>query len=70
MSDLAGLWKRSLTCSVRCRSEEMLFSFLEAYLDRMEGAIAVQVWSTLLTFVREFLSNISTSRPYIFSCLR
>lgn len=52
------------------RPEDVLFAFLEAYLDRMEGAIAVQVWSTCLTFVRDFLSNISTSRPYIFSCLR
>lgn len=52
------------------RADDVFFAFLEAYLDRMEGAIAVQVWSVCLSFVRDFLSNISSGRPYIFSCLR
>ena len=52
------------------RSDEALFAFLEAYIDRMDGAAAVQIWSVYLNFVREWLGNLSTSRPYIFSCLR
>ncbi|KDE03256.1 hypothetical protein MVLG_06250 [Microbotryum lychnidis-dioicae p1A1 Lamole] len=51
-------------------SDELLFAFLEAYLDRLDGAISMQVWSTCLGLVRDCLSNISTSRPHIFACLR
>ncbi|SCV67868.1 BQ2448_5479 [Microbotryum intermedium] len=51
-------------------SDELLFAFLEAYLDRLDGAMSMQVWSTCLGFVRDCLSNISTSRPHIFACLR
>ncbi|SCZ93044.1 BZ3500_MvSof-1268-A1-R1_Chr6-2g08425 [Microbotryum saponariae] len=51
-------------------SDELLFAFLEAYLDRLDGAMSMQVWSTCLGLVRDCLSNISTSRPHIFACLR
>lgn len=51
-------------------SDDLLFAFLEAYLDRLDGAMSMQVWSTCLGFVRDCLGNISTSRPHIFACLR
>lgn len=54
----------------RRRSDDVAFAFFESYLDRVDGAMAVQVWSACLTFVRDFLGNMSTSKPYIFACLR
>lgn len=48
----------------------MTFAFLETCIDRMEGSSAVLVWSVLLAFVRELLSNNSTAKPHIFAGLR
>ncbi|GAA5963888.1 hypothetical protein JCM21900_003967 [Sporobolomyces salmonicolor] len=50
--------------------DDVAFAFLEAYIDRIEGPMAVQVWSTALTFVREVLGNLSANRPLIFPSLR
>jgi hypothetical protein len=52
------------------RTEGMLFSFLEAYLQRLEGPISVQVWSPALSFVRDFLANPSAHRQHVFPSLR
>ncbi|GAA5831398.1 hypothetical protein JCM3766R1_001734 [Sporobolomyces carnicolor] len=51
-------------------SNETAFAFLEVYLDRLEGSLAVQVWAPLLAFGREVLSNTSTNRPLVFPSLR
>ncbi|GAA5884793.1 hypothetical protein JCM16303_007269 [Sporobolomyces ruberrimus] len=51
-------------------SNEEAFAFLEAYLSRLEGSLAVQVWSAFLAFVREVLSNTSTNRALVFPSLR
>ncbi|GAA5992102.1 hypothetical protein JCM5350_006348 [Sporobolomyces pararoseus] len=51
-------------------SNEDAFAFLETYLDRLEGSLAVQVWTPFLAFVREVLSNTSTNRPLVFPTLR
>ncbi|BGP14202.1 hypothetical protein JCM10213v2_002145 [Rhodosporidiobolus nylandii] len=51
-------------------SEAVGFAFYEAYLERLEGAMAVQVWSTTLTFAREVLNNVSLHRPLVFPTLR
>ncbi|KAM0754971.1 hypothetical protein T439DRAFT_284317 [Meredithblackwellia eburnea MCA 4105] len=51
-------------------SDDTFFAFFESYLDRIEGAIAVQVWSVCLTFFRDLLGNMSNSKPYIFAALR
>lgn len=61
---------RALLIHFLLRSDEITFQFFETYLDRMDGPTAVAVWSVCLTFVREFLGTISTSRPFIFYCLR
>jgi len=58
------------TRSPYAASDELLFAFLECYLDRLDGPLAVQVWAVTLGFVRELLGNLSTSRPLIFSALR
>ncbi|GAA6058598.1 hypothetical protein JCM10212_004009 [Sporobolomyces blumeae] len=51
-------------------SSDTAFAFLEAYLDRLEGPMAVQVWGVLLSFVREVLNNLSTNRQLVFQSLR
>ncbi|GAA6052531.1 hypothetical protein JCM3770_003812, partial [Rhodotorula araucariae] len=51
-------------------SEDVAFAFLEAYVDRMEGPHAVQVWSTVLGFTRDVLSNQSSNRSLVFPTLR
>lgn len=48
----------------------MTFEFLEAYIERMEGSFAVQVWSALLGFTRDILSNQSSNRALVFPTLR
>ncbi|KAK4051842.1 hypothetical protein OIV83_002547 [Microbotryomycetes sp. JL201] len=50
-------------------SENQLFAFLEHYLERLDGASAVQVWTTCLTFVRECLAA-SSAKVWHFFCLR
>ncbi|GAA5834665.1 hypothetical protein JCM9279_007075 [Rhodotorula babjevae] len=49
---------------------ETTFDFLEAYIERMEGAIAVQVSSALLGFTRDVLSSQTSSRALVFPTLR
>ncbi|GAA5936298.1 Dop1p [Sporobolomyces koalae] len=51
-------------------SNDATFAFLETYLDRLEGPMAVQVWSTLLTYVRDILGSSSTNRDFVFPSLR
>ncbi|GEM07562.1 cellular morphogenesis-related protein [Rhodotorula toruloides] len=51
-------------------SEDTAFGFLETYIARMEGLMAVQVWSTTLAFVRDVLANQSTHRSLLFPTLR
>ncbi|KAK4333987.1 Protein dopey [Rhodotorula toruloides] len=51
-------------------SEDTAFGFLETYIGRMEGLMAVQVWSTALAFVRDVLANQSTHRSLLFPTLR
>ncbi|BGP31712.1 hypothetical protein JCM10296v2_003486 [Rhodotorula toruloides] len=51
-------------------SEDTAFGFLETYIGRMEGLMAVQVWSTMLAFVRDVLANQSTHRSVMFPTLR
>ncbi|GAA6000168.1 hypothetical protein JCM10207_007887 [Rhodosporidiobolus poonsookiae] len=51
-------------------SDAVTIAFFEAYVERLEGAMAVQVWSTTLSLVREVLSNPSANRPLVFPILR
>ncbi|KAG0147859.1 hypothetical protein CROQUDRAFT_42250 [Cronartium quercuum f. sp. fusiforme G11] len=51
-------------------SEGVLFAFLEAYLSRLEGPIAVQIWSTSLNFARDVLANPTTTKGQMFPTLK
>ncbi|GAA5902657.1 hypothetical protein JCM8208_007031 [Rhodotorula glutinis] len=51
-------------------SQEVTFDFLEAYIERMDGAIAVQVWSAVLGFTRDVLGNQTSNRALVFPTLR
>ncbi|GAA5921263.1 hypothetical protein JCM3775_002966 [Rhodotorula graminis] len=51
-------------------TEDVTFDFLEAYVERLEGAVAVQVWSAVLGFTRDVLSNQTSNRALVFPTLR
>ncbi|KAG2022683.1 hypothetical protein CC2G_000411 [Coprinopsis cinerea AmutBmut pab1-1] len=51
-------------------TEAVLFQFLEQYLTRLEGPLAVQVWPRYLQLVKELSSGIKEYKPYHFPALR
>lgn len=50
--------------------EGVLFAFLEAYLSRLEGPIAVQIWTISLTFARDVLANPTMTKGQMFPTLK
>lgn len=46
------------------------FEFLEAYINRQEGAVAVQIWSSFLNFSKEFISTPTIHKYRLFPTLR
>ncbi|GAA5872796.1 hypothetical protein JCM8547_005705, partial [Rhodosporidiobolus lusitaniae] len=56
--------------SPHAATDAVAFDFLEEYSRRLESAMAVQVWSTFLSFSREVLSNSSVNRVTVFPTLR
>ncbi|KAF9566957.1 hypothetical protein CPC08DRAFT_758587 [Agrocybe pediades] len=51
-------------------TDTILFKFLEQYLSRLEGPIAIQVWSRYIALVKEILNASRDFKPYNFSALR
>ncbi|CAD6893213.1 unnamed protein product [Tilletia laevis] len=51
-------------------SDAVLFQFLEIYLARLEGLIAVQVWPVVIVLVKDLLNAATSNRSAIFPCLR
>ncbi|GAA6042706.1 hypothetical protein JCM8097_003757 [Rhodosporidiobolus ruineniae] len=51
-------------------SDAVIFTFLEAYIERLDGAMAVQVWAATLTFARDVLGTNALHRSLIFPTLR
>ncbi|KAJ3545543.1 hypothetical protein NM688_g5613 [Phlebia brevispora] len=51
-------------------SDITLFDFLEQYLRRLEGPVAVQVWSRFQQLTKEFVSILKEFRPQAYSTLR
>ncbi|KAE8270920.1 hypothetical protein A4X09_0g1426 [Tilletia walkeri] len=51
-------------------SDAVLFQFLEIYLARLEGPIAVQVWPVVIVLVKDLLNAATSNRSAIFPCLR
>jgi hypothetical protein len=52
------------------RSEWVLFSFLEHYLGRLEGPVAVQVWPRFMLLAKEISTISRDSRPQAYATLR
>lgn len=57
-----------LTCT--SSSETVLFQFLELYISRLEGPIAVQVWNPSLTFCRDVIGNPTSTKGQVFPTLK
>jgi hypothetical protein len=52
------------------RSENVLFSFLESYISRLEGPIAVQMWNSSWSFARDVLANSTVNKNQLFPTLK
>jgi hypothetical protein len=52
------------------RSENVLFSFLESYISRLEGPIAVQMWNSSWNFARDVLTNSAVNKNQLFPTLK
>ena len=48
----------------------MLFEFLEQYLGRLEGPLAVQVWGRCLQFFKDLLATFREFKLQVFHGLR
>lgn len=51
-------------------SDTAIFTFLEEYLRRLEGPIAIQVWNRYLVLAKEIASNVHGYKRQVFPCLR
>ncbi|KAI0361079.1 hypothetical protein OH77DRAFT_1391372 [Trametes cingulata] len=47
-----------------------LFDFLEQYMKRLEGPLALQVWSRFLQLVKDLLATLRDFRPQAFAALK
>lgn len=58
--------------SISDASSPALLAFLEAYIGRLEGPIAIQVWNTLFSYSRDVLSQSSSpnAKAQLFPVLR
>lgn len=52
------------------RSDSVLFEFLEQYLQRLEGPLAVQVWGRFLQLSKEIAGSAREFKPQYFPVLR
>lgn len=59
-----------LTCSQDFRTESTLFKFLEQYLRRLEGPLAIQVWARYNQLIKDLLSASRDFKLYHFAALR
>ncbi|KAK0550035.1 hypothetical protein OC845_002839 [Tilletia horrida] len=50
-------------------SEAVLFQFLDTYLGRLDGPVAVQVWPVVIVLVKDLLTSASSNRSAMFPCL-
>ncbi|KAK4687443.1 hypothetical protein P7C73_g2673, partial [Tremellales sp. Uapishka_1] len=64
--------KSSRSSSSESRFDPSLLGFLEAYISRLEGPIAVQIWSTMYTFAKDNLNaaGIPAARSSMYPILR
>lgn len=66
----AGTEKGRAIASTCFLSENVLFTFLESYISRLEGPIAVQMWSSSLNFARDVLASSTVNKNQIFPTLK
>lgn len=52
------------------RSDGTLFKFLEQYLSRLEGPLALQVWGRFMQLAKDVASNIREFRAQVYLTLR
>lgn len=50
--------------------ELVRFEFLEAYVSRLDGPVAVQIWPSFLTFVKDFIHSPAPHKYRLFPSLR
>jgi hypothetical protein len=55
---------------ISCRTDYVLFVFLEDYFGRLEGPIAMQVWGRFVTLAKEIAGNVYGFKLQVFPCLR
>jgi len=58
------------TFLIFCRTDYVLFVFLEDYFGRLEGPIGMQVWGRFVTLAKEIAGNVYGFKLQIFPCLR
>jgi len=59
-----------MTNELASRSDVTLFKFLEQYLSRLEGPLALQVWGRFLQLAKDVASNIREFRVQVYLTLR
>ena len=47
-----------------------LFDFLEQYMKRLEGPLALQVWNRFLQLAKDLLGSMRDFRPQAFAALK
>ena len=47
-----------------------LFDFLEQYMERLEGPLALQVWNRFLQLAKDLLGSLRDFRPQAFAALK
>lgn len=50
--------------------ETIRFAFLEAYIEKQEGPVAVQIWTSFLNFAKEFINTPAPHKYRLFPTLR
>ncbi|KAH8835109.1 Dopey, N-terminal-domain-containing protein [Flagelloscypha sp. PMI_526] len=68
---LTGATERSKRQAINPNlSEAILFSFLERYLEKLEGPLALQVWGRYIQMIKDVLGNTKEFKPANYPTLR
>jgi hypothetical protein len=55
---------------IHCSTDAILFNFLEQYIRRLEGPIAMQVWPRYMQLTKEIVSSVKDYKAQSFDTLR
>lgn len=53
-----------------CRTDAVLFTFMERYFQRLEGPLAIQVWGRYLSLVKDLVTSTKDFKSQNFPALR